>query len=503
MYPTSGMLGPEAIPSTAVSSTTFQPPQSPSSKSWRNTVPRRPQPAVTPLPHPNAVYASTHPAAVYASTASSSTATELFIDTMSHPQSHHTLSPKDDHPSSSSHVFRTVCTLLESDELILTRFHHNLQRQQHEHWLRCARDERNSTSSSDSGLPPSAGPFPLSPSFRGTRLSPRSVVASSFSSGNTLMLPPAPGSASSLSPLWLSQLHIADSAFNSATTTPYSSASVPPSSMGGCALVRVHTADGSRFRFDHLLPPPPAHATTITTATRETAAAAPPFATHSLLPLAPSSLQLLGGPALSSLTSSSGSASSATVLAPSTSGMATQQKTMTTTVRKELQQKLELRVIKKMSVLSHAEVVGTANDREDDNKRKEEDKQFICNLCNKDFGRADMLTRHLRCHTGEKPFGCGLCGRFFSRADHLQSHKLTHSNEKPYQCAMCPYAARRCDVLTRHLRIIHKKKATHSFFVFKKPGAAAATARKGQCSSSSPPPGGSQAAATGALTEQK
>uniref|UniRef100_A0A183C865 Zinc finger, C2H2 type n=1 Tax=Globodera pallida TaxID=36090 RepID=A0A183C865_GLOPA len=435
------------------------------------------KPAVTPLPHPNAVYASTHPAAVYASTASSSTATELFIDTMSH----HTLSPKDDHPSSSSHVFRT----------------------QHEHWLRCARDERNSTSSSDSGLPPSAGPFPLSPSFRGTRLSPRSVVASSFSSGNTLMLPPAPGSASSLSPLWLSQLHIADSAFNSATTTPYSSASVPPSSMSGCALVRVHTADGSRFRFDHLLPPPPAHATMITTATGETAAAAPPFATHSLLPLAPSSLQLLGGPALSSLTSSSGSASSATVLAPSTSGMATQQKTMTTTVRKELQQKLEVRVLKKMSVLSHAEVVGTAKDREDNDKRKEEDKQFICNVCNKDFGRADMLTRHLRCHTGEKPFGCGLCGRFFSRADHLQSHKLTHSNEKPYQCAMCPYAARRCDVLTRHLRIIHKKKATHSFFVFKKPGAAAATARKGQCSSSSPPPGGSQAAATGALTEQK
>uniref|UniRef100_A0A183CCN5 Zinc finger protein n=2 Tax=Globodera pallida TaxID=36090 RepID=A0A183CCN5_GLOPA len=440
--------------------------------------------------------------------AASDRSTELFIDTMSHQP----LSPRDDHLSSSSHAFRTLPTLVESAKLIRTRFHPNLQRQQHEHCLLYARDKRNSTSSSDSGLPHSAGPFPLSPSIRGTRLGPCSPVASSFSSGGTLPLPTAPGSAFFLSPPWLSTLHIADSAFDSATTTPsYGSASVPPSTISNCALVRV-TAGGSRFRFDNLLPPPPTHATTRTTATEETTAAEPPFATHSLLPLAPSSLQLLGGPALSS---SSASASSATVLAPSTSGMATQQKSVTTTVRKKLQQILELRAIKKMSVLSHAEVIVTTppsigakkcypkqrqdghgaeakgdeqrrqrQERECDDEWKEEDKRFICSICKMNFGRLDMLCRHRLCHTGEKLFGCNLCGHFFSRADNLRMHKLTHSNEKPYQCAVCPYAARRRDVLTHHLSKRHEIKAGHSFFLIKKLDPSAVTAGKGQNSSS-------------------
>uniref|UniRef100_A0A914IF79 C2H2-type domain-containing protein n=1 Tax=Globodera rostochiensis TaxID=31243 RepID=A0A914IF79_GLORO len=649
MYPMSGMhspeailpTSPEAIPPIAVSSPAVQPPQSPSLNTWSSTtVTRRPQPAATPLPHPTAVYAST---------TSSSTATELFIDTMSH---HHTLSPVDDHPSSTLHAFRTVPTSVERAELILTRFHHNLQRQQHEQWLHHARRERNSTSSSDSGLPPSAGPFPLSPPFSGTGLGACSAVAASFSNGSccTLSLPPAPGSAASLSPPGLSPLHIGDSAFGSATTTP---SSVPPppasssssSSMSGCAGVRV-PAGGSRFRFDHLLPPPlSAPAATTTTASGETAAAAPPPAsdelllkrmrrgmdteraatatlqanaggdeavqkasvcrseslptvrpasfvnnctlarllsalisprfhvpainvtsqpqfsarrrtpppefvrelvaarsatlfcqqhieTHSVLPPAPSSLRLFGGPSLSS--SSAATASSATVLAPSsTSGTVAQQKTAPTTVRKELQRKLELRVIKKMSLLSQAEVVRTApppsvgagakkcrypkqqpdgheaeatgdeqrrqrqeraddDDNDDDQGEEgEEGEQFICSICNKDFRRPDILSRHRRRHTGEKPFGCDWCGRFFSRSDHLRTHKRTHTDEKPYRCAVCPYAARRRDVLTRHMGTRHSMKAGRSFFprkrlnAIKKLSATAASAAKDQCSASS------------------
>uniref|UniRef100_A0A914IDN2 C2H2-type domain-containing protein n=1 Tax=Globodera rostochiensis TaxID=31243 RepID=A0A914IDN2_GLORO len=491
MYPTPRMLPPEANPSTTVLFPTFQ---GPSSKSWSNTITRRSQPAAMPMPQPTAVYASK---------ASSSTATELFIDTMSH----HSLGPRDDRSSSSSHAFRTVSTSDESAKLILTRFYHNLQRQQHEQWL-LSRDERNSTSSSDSGLPPSAGPFPLSPSSMATKLGPCSAVASSYSRGRTLLLPPAPCSASSLSPSWLSPLHIADSAFHSATTTPfYGSASVPPSAMSDCALVRV-PAGGSRFRFDHLLPlpPPPAPATTRKTATGVTAAAEPSYATHPLLPLAPSSLQRLGGPALSS---SSVSTSSATGLAPSTSGMATQQKPVMNTVRKKLQQKLAFRAIKEMPVLPHAEAVGTTPPsivaKKVDDECKEEAEQFICSVCNKDFGRIDMLSRHRRCHTGEKPYGCDWCGRFFARADHLQMHKLTHTNKKPYLCAVCPYATRRCDVLKRHLGTRHQIKTAHSFFIIKKfyllPKVAAQ--RHTPYDAGSLPPVDSQAAATRPPKEQK
>ncbi|CAJ0594158.1 unnamed protein product [Cylicocyclus nassatus] len=96
---------------------------------------------------------------------------------------------------------------------------------------------------------------------------------------------------------------------------------------------------------------------------------------------------------------------------------------------------------------------------EDDDK-----KQYYCNICKKDFKRPDILSRHLRRHTGEKPFGCDTCGRYFSRSDHLRTHRRTHTDEKPYQCTICPYAARRRDVLTRHMSTRHQAKAGLSIF---------------------------------------
>lgn len=88
--------------------------------------------------------------------------------------------------------------------------------------------------------------------------------------------------------------------------------------------------------------------------------------------------------------------------------------------------------------------------------------QYYCFICEKDFRRPDILSRHTRRHTGEKPFKCEDCGRFFSRSDHLRTHRRTHTDEKPYHCCVCNYSARRRDVLTRHMSTRHQTQAPPS-----------------------------------------
>uniref|UniRef100_A0A8R1E136 C2H2-type domain-containing protein n=1 Tax=Caenorhabditis japonica TaxID=281687 RepID=A0A8R1E136_CAEJA len=75
-----------------------------------------------------------------------------------------------------------------------------------------------------------------------------------------------------------------------------------------------------------------------------------------------------------------------------------------------------------------------------------------CNMCSKSFSRSDMLTRHIRLHTGSKPYSCPTCNQVFSRSDHLSTHLRTHTGEKPYACPLCNYSASRRDMISRHMR---------------------------------------------------
>ncbi|XP_054162861.1 Krueppel-like factor 7 [Oppia nitens] len=61
---------------------------------------------------------------------------------------------------------------------------------------------------------------------------------------------------------------------------------------------------------------------------------------------------------------------------------------------------------------------------------------FNCDICNKPFGSAYRLNRHMYSHTGQRPYSClwPACNRQFNDNYHLKRHMLTHTGEKPYIC---------------------------------------------------------------------
>ena len=93
------------------------------------------------------------------------------------------------------------------------------------------------------------------------------------------------------------------------------------------------------------------------------------------------------------------------------------------------------------------------------NMMKQEIKKYVCNICDRDCGRASELKRHLRTHTGDKPFKCDICEKTFALSSNYYVHIRIHTTEKPYKCNVCDKAFAMSYYLKKHMKTHLGKKS--------------------------------------------
>ncbi|CAL8128447.1 unnamed protein product [Orchesella dallaii] len=91
----------------------------------------------------------------------------------------------------------------------------------------------------------------------------------------------------------------------------------------------------------------------------------------------------------------------------------------------------------------------------------EQEQQFMCKLCGKQFANQGRLTRHHLVHTKEKPHKCEVCSKAFTHKSTLKEHmEVMHEAEKGQKDLECGQP--NCDAkfkcrpyLYRHWRMVH------------------------------------------------
>ena len=84
---------------------------------------------------------------------------------------------------------------------------------------------------------------------------------------------------------------------------------------------------------------------------------------------------------------------------------------------------------------------------------------FTCDVCNKSFGRKDVLGEHLRAHKNQANYVCQQCGKSFCRRFSLQAHAMSHTPDKKYACKNCPKTYLTKSNFTKHEET-HREKET-------------------------------------------
>ncbi|XP_053100207.1 zinc finger protein 492-like [Hemicordylus capensis] len=86
--------------------------------------------------------------------------------------------------------------------------------------------------------------------------------------------------------------------------------------------------------------------------------------------------------------------------------------------------------------------------------------RYLCQICGKDFGKANLLSKHKLIHQQEKPYKCKECGKAFIQLTRLKRHHQTHTRKCPFSCEACGQAFACLDLLQRHQRIHTERNPT-------------------------------------------
>uniref|UniRef100_A0A1S4GV03 C2H2-type domain-containing protein n=1 Tax=Anopheles gambiae TaxID=7165 RepID=A0A1S4GV03_ANOGA len=78
---------------------------------------------------------------------------------------------------------------------------------------------------------------------------------------------------------------------------------------------------------------------------------------------------------------------------------------------------------------------------------------YKCQVCSRSFQKEDDFSQHMLVHTADKPYECTYCGKRFIQSNNLKTHVRTHTGEKPYRCTICAKHFNQKNNLNTHMRI--------------------------------------------------
>jgi KRAB domain-containing zinc finger protein len=80
-------------------------------------------------------------------------------------------------------------------------------------------------------------------------------------------------------------------------------------------------------------------------------------------------------------------------------------------------------------------------------------KNFVCNLCGKSFYEKGNLKTHLKFHSEKRPYQCQYCDKNYKTNGHLKDHiQIQHLKIKKFVCNVCNKKFGRISTLKSHLR---------------------------------------------------